>query len=135
MLHLDTLRSSLSHGFSKNMHRHDSRVAILSARLNKQNPCHRLYYNQKWLQEQARRLSTVMVLYLTKKRRSLEAAQAVVDAFNPRQVLHRGYSIVRDKKTMNLVSTCSQFSVGQDLEVLVTDGSADCTVTGVHEEQ
>ncbi|MBQ9057932.1 MAG: exodeoxyribonuclease VII large subunit [Atopobiaceae bacterium] len=57
-----------------------------------------------------------------------------LDALSPLKVLGRGYSIVRDTEG-HVVSSLSDAAVGQEVEVMISDGVLHAEITGVEEKK
>jgi exodeoxyribonuclease VII large subunit len=131
LLHLDHARAALLHAFEMHLHDCRSQVITLAGRLKEQNPARRLEYNRQWFDEQVRQLNSMMGMQLTRKETALAKAVSVLTAVNPRAVLSRGYSIVRSRPTGELICASRQTAVGQDLEILLAEGSIGCEVTEI----
>lgn len=71
---------------------------------------------------------------LKDKKSQLGFLAGKLDALSPLKIMERGYSVVRnsDKRVVNDVN---QVNIGDKLEILFKDGSAECEVISVREEK
>jgi exodeoxyribonuclease VII large subunit len=67
---------------------------------------------------------------LQKKHSLLRETQAKLKALNPMAVLRRGYSVTRSLPDGRVVTDPDHVALGQDLEVMVAEGSLFCNVKG-----
>lgn len=57
-----------------------------------------------------------------------------LEALSPLKVLSRGYAIARDGRG-HVIATTSAAKTGDAIDVLVSDGSIQATVTGIERRQ
>jgi exodeoxyribonuclease VII large subunit len=67
-------------------------------------------------------------ILLSKKRSTLRELEAKLHTLSPKSILARGYSITRTIPDANVVRDPHELSIGQDLEVMVAEGSFICSV-------
>ncbi len=82
---------------------------------------------------QQSRLASHMSAALQACRGALGAQAAALDALSPLKVLGRGYSLARDEEG-KVISSVRQVCAGQPISLRLSDGTLDCTVMGVQEE-
>ncbi|MDO8943256.1 MAG: exodeoxyribonuclease VII large subunit, partial [Desulfobacterales bacterium] len=75
-------------------------------------------------------LSIFFKILLEKNKSSLREARAKLEALNPMAVLRRGYSVTRRLPDGRVVTDPDHVTLGQDLEVMVAEGSLFCNVKG-----
>ncbi len=137
-MYLDNVYSSLVHGYKSFLYKRTMGLESLSGRLHKLSPIQQLAYKQQWTGELTRRLQSLMMLHLEKKRRGLIAATTLLDAMSPLGVLGRGYAVVRsgphEKPPGELIRTTKQVTLGKDLEVILQEGKLGCEVTEIKKD-
>lgn len=94
-------------------------------RLNRQNPVARILRQGAALQALAARLVEPVRLTLSGYSTRLARAMAGLAALSPLDSLSRGYSLCF-KRDGTLVRRTEQVAVGEELRVIVSDGSIDC---------
>lgn len=80
-----------------------------------------------------RRLATLTTVKVDAARGRLERFAAELKAFDPREVLSRGFAAVGLLPGLTTVTSVSDVSRGSEVRVTVSDGSFDCAVTSVSE--
>jgi exodeoxyribonuclease VII large subunit len=137
-MYLDNVYSSMMHVYKSFLYRRTMELESLSGRLHKLSPVQQLSYKQQWTREISRRLQSMMLQDLQKKRDRLTAATTLLDAMSPLGVLGRGYAVVRsgpqEKPPGQLIRTCKQVAVGKNLEVILQEGKIGCEVTEIKED-
>ena len=135
LLHLDNIYSSLVHSYKGYLYGLTMRLQSLSGKLHKLSPDQQLTFKQQWTRELTRRLQSVILQHLHKKRHRLTTATTLLDAINPLGVLARGYAVVRsgpkEKQPGELIRSTKQVNVGKDLEVILQAGKLGCEVTEI----
>jgi exodeoxyribonuclease VII large subunit len=88
--------------------------------------------------ELGRRLQSLLLQQLEKKKNRLRTAITLLDAVSPLGVLGRGYAVVRsgpnEKPPGELIRTSRQVTIGKDLEVILQEGKIGCEVTEIKED-
>src|SRR3546814_1879081 len=100
--------------------RHSSRLAAARARLAQAQP--RLEGLHKQLDAQRRHLADATVRQIERRRQRLDAAVQTLEALSPRNILDRGYAIVR-KEDGDIVKSALDLSIGEQLNVELGRGS------------
>ena len=135
LLHLDNIYSSLVHGYRKYLYGLFMQLGSLSGKLHKLSPVQQLTYKQQWTSELTRRLQSLMLQFLDKKRSRLTAATTLLDAISPLGVLGRGYAVVRsgpkEKPPAEVICSTKQVTIGKNLEIILQEGKLDCEVTDI----
>ncbi len=94
----------------------------LSSRRVLQSPMHYIEDRRLMLDRAQERLILAAQHHLERKRRNFSALAAALDAMSPLKVLARGYSVV--KQQGHVVKSMAQLSVGQQVQLCLSDGSA-----------
>ncbi len=76
-----------------------------------------------------RRLETAANQMVEKQKYRLDAARKQLEALSYENILRRGFSIVRDAQTRNLVQSVQQLTPAQQIEISFYDGNAHARVT------
>jgi exodeoxyribonuclease VII large subunit len=137
-MRLDNLFSSLIHYNNYLLQKRAMQLESFTGKIHKLSPAHRLIYQQQWTMEVTRRLQSMMLPQLKKKKDRLVAAATLLNAVSPLGVLGRGYAIVRsgssEKPAGELIRTTKQINVGKKLEVILQEGKFGCEVTEISED-
>ena len=135
---LDNIYSSLVHAFQGHLYRLTMRVESLSSNLHKRSPVQQLTYKQQWTRELGRRLQSLLLQQLDKKKNRIRTAITLLDAVSPLGVLGRGYAVVRsgpdEKPPGKLIRTSKEVTIGKDLEIILQEGKIGCEVTEIKED-
>lgn len=137
-MYLDNVHSSMVHAYKSFLYRRTMELESLSGRLHKLSPVQQLSYKQQWTREVSRRLQSMMLQDLQRKRDRFSAATTLLDAMSPLGVLGRGYAVVRsgqqEKPPGELIRSSKQVAVGKNLEVILQEGKIGCEVTEIKED-
>ncbi len=98
----------------------ERRLAALVARLERLPP--RLASSRGRFDQAASRLAEAVAHRFSRLRRDLDVRQACLHACDPRAVLRRGYSIVRDRRGPRVIRSVQDVRDGMPLEIEVADG-------------
>ena len=71
---------------------------------------------------------------LKETRIHIEKMKSVLEASNPRLILAKGYSMVRDKTTGKIIRGIEDTSIGSEIEIIPAKGKITATVTEVSDE-
>jgi exodeoxyribonuclease VII large subunit len=112
------------------LRRENERWSGLSRRLQASSPIHRVQKLQLELEQINYNISIYFKMLIEKNHSSLREAWAKLEALNPMAVLRRGYSVTRRLPDGRVVTDPDHVALGQDLEVMVAEGSLFCNVKG-----
>ncbi len=96
------------------------------------NPVDTVRQRRQRLDELVLRMQQAVERKITRERRELQLAAQRLDSLSPLSVLGRGYAIARDGKTGRPIVSATQGEIGQEVEVLLQDGSLITKVEEVH---
>ena len=105
------------------------KLADLQSRYAFRQPAVHIGQQKEQLDRQAIRLQRAMRQLVGQKTQILRVVAARLSALSPENVLQRGYALVTDGKTGQLVARRGQLQVGQALNLRFKDGSAGAEVT------
>lgn len=127
---LDDLEIRLNQAVRLQLERHKTSLRQQQSRLIQQSPATRLNqlklhlaHHQENLHRQARRL-------LESRQQRLEHLCGQLHTVSPLSTLARGYAITR--KDNRIISRADQLAPGQQIQLLLHQGSAECTVTKIN---
>ena len=137
-MYLDNVHSSLVHGYKSFLFDQSLKLESLAGRLHKLSPVQQLAYKKQWTRELTRRLQSMVLQLLEKKKDRFAAAKTLLDAMSPLGVLGRGYAVVRSGPQEippgELIRTTKQVAVGKNLEVILQEGIIACEITEIKED-
>lgn len=99
-----------------------------SHRLDQSSPRWRVMQDMQRLDELSTRVNTAMRNFLRSESARVLAMQARLKTLDPRQVLNRGYALVRDSSG-ELLTSLQQVKLNSDVDVRLKDGSFGARVT------
>lgn len=109
--------------------RERNKLALAVARLNYSAP--RMQQRRDQQHAQLARLSSALVHHLDRSRRRASLAEQTLQALSPRQVLARGYAIVRNGN-QEVIKNALDLNVGETLSVEFDRGAAQVGVKTTH---
>lgn len=137
-IYLDNVYSSLVYSYKSLLYKRTMVLESISGKLHKFSPVEQLSYKQQWARELNRRLQSMIVQHMRKKRDRLMAAATLLDAMSPLAVLGRGYAVVRsgpeEKPPGELIRNSRQVTIGKKLDVILQEGKIGCEVTEIKED-
>ncbi|RTZ47726.1 exodeoxyribonuclease VII large subunit [Candidimonas sp. SYP-B2681] len=126
---LQVLKSRLARAASAPHDRHAARLALIRAKLAHAQP--RLPELRNELNRQIQHLSTSTQRLIERRGQRLKAASQTLEALSPKNILERGYAIVRNEDG-EIIKNALDLSVGERLAVELGQGSLQANVLQVH---
>lgn len=111
-----------------------SDLDALQRSLQRVSPTLRAEQLRQRIDERTRIVASLVAQTLVVDRARLGAQLAALAALNPTAVLNRGYAVVSDATTGNIIRTADDGQRGRALHIRVADGLFGATATGVMEE-
>jgi exodeoxyribonuclease VII large subunit len=127
-MQLDDRQNALVLAMSRVLQRRQRRIEDLGRRLAERGPAVILSRLGAELTARAARLEQVVGEGLRRRRARIEALSAQLEAVNPLQVLRRGYTLTRLKKTGAIVASAAELHEGQGIVTRFHDGEVESTV-------
>ncbi len=118
----------LIHAIQGQLGRKQQVIEAMLARLELQNPRHRLQAAQARITELETRMTRAIQQILDVRSSRLAQQSLVLEAVGPRNTLARGYAIVKDKRTGKVVTDSSALKAGDQARIFLDHGSVDVTV-------
>ncbi len=100
----------------------ERQVAHILGRLQRGAPDRRIARFDEHLRQATQRGALALRALLRLRRGKLDARLATLSAYNPAQVLQRGYSLTRDAKTRRIIRSTHEIQDGQRLITELADG-------------
>ena len=129
-IRIDDMIGRLRRLSAMHLRRENERWIGLSRRLQASSPFHTARKAQLELERINDNLIIFLKILLEKKHSSLRETKAKLEALNPMAVLRRGYSVTRRLPDGRVVTNPDHVALGQDIEVMVAEGSLLCNVKG-----
>lgn len=123
----DRLRAELLGQMARLQERTVQRYKQLQTRLGAMQPGEQLKYADARRRNAQQRLTQAMLAQLRSGRQELSSRVRSLDALSPLKVMSRGYSLLYQEGG-KLVRSVEDTAVGETVQVLLADGSLDCTV-------
>jgi exodeoxyribonuclease VII large subunit len=124
--HCDHLEQRLFSLWQSILHRNSNTLNQLIARLQQQNPLHRLKAQQILCHTLYERLQKALQHLSKSKRQEWENASRALNAVSPLNTLSRGYAIA--SQDTRILKSTQNIKVGDTLHLRLSDGQLDCSV-------
>lgn len=108
------------------------RLLILSGKKVLSSPQQYTIDRRMFLSLLEQRLEKSMNNLISSRRQRFVKAAATLDAISPLKVIGRGYSMVTDNG--KVVRSVSAVKIGSNIDITMTDGTLECTVTDIKEK-
>jgi exodeoxyribonuclease VII large subunit len=102
----------------------------LNAQMRFYSPLRRIQSDRQQLDDLARRSLSASLHRLSMEQSRIKGIEKRLEALNPLAVLSRGYAVVTKSTDGQLISSVKQAGPGDELQVRVSDGEFDVSVTG-----
>jgi len=119
---LDELKLRLTQGMLGKQQQRRHRLAAASAKLAQFNPAARIQSHQQRQQYLTQRMERAMQRKLEQSRLRLANAGQTLHAVSPLATLQRGYALVTEVESGNLVRSVQQLAIGDRIQTRVADG-------------
>jgi exodeoxyribonuclease VII large subunit len=133
-LQVDHAASRMTYAMERFLHEQTYSLEKVNARLQYQSPISKVAIQSERLRHTKEKLTQTIRSLLQQKRTILAAQSALLDTVSPLATLARGYAIAR-KKSMKqqkeLLTSCEQTDIGEQIEVLLANGSLECEITKI----
>jgi len=128
---LDDCREALADALRQPLTASRQQLERLGLQLETIRPAALLQECRRRQEELRYRLKTAAAAELERRRAVLERLTAQSEAYSPYGILRRGYALLTDAATGQLVASVKQIAAGQTLQARVADGSINAAVTQV----
>lgn len=128
---LDELEIRLQAALQRRLQRQQDHLGNLAARLHTQSPLRQIRQQQEQLVRRQQYLRLLIQQRLDKARDSLQMQAGQLQALSPLATLERGYGIVRQVETGQLIRSTAPLRLGQSVATQLKDGSFESIVTRI----
>ena len=128
---LDGLKMRLRNAINKKTSMERLSIKRLEGSVAFKQPYNRIYQNRMLLDVQKRYMEKALAALKGEYRNRLSLLAARLDTLSPLSSLARGYCIIRSEKDDTLIKSVQSVSLGERLEISLTDGKLDCIVDGI----
>ena len=129
---LDAMTASMASAMARKIKTARQHLKVLSDSQALQSPEGYLQQRQKALEMLKNRLIAAQNTQIARKKQRFIAMTAKLDAMSPLKVLTRGYAMAQ-KEDHQIIRSVRDVNRGEDVQVLLSDGSFTATVTDVKE--
>lgn len=130
---VDELDQRLRQALAQQLNRNRTAINSLAARLGARVLADRVYTQRRQWEILAWRLGNAMDQRLRVAAQRNQTLSSQLHALSPLATLERGYAIVRRLTDSAVLRRADQTAVGETLEVLLSQGSLHCEITGLSE--
>lgn len=128
---LDGLRLRLRNAVMKKTSMERLLLKRIEGSIAFRQPLNKIYQDRMLLDVQKKYMQKALSALNTEYRNRLSLLAATLDTLSPLKSLSRGYSITKSKKDGSLIKSIHAVSVGDRLEISLTDGRLGCTVDSI----
>lgn len=126
---LGHLQKRLQHLALSQLQHYQSQLTHISKRLR--HPGQRLQDQTQYLDQLEHRLLLALQHGLQRLQAKLNQAAQALHTLSPLQTLERGYAIVRDKQSQNIITNAGQLHPGDEITIKLAQGSCECQVNHI----
>jgi exodeoxyribonuclease VII large subunit len=131
-LYLKSLKQKLNFEFSSQQNKYQRKLDRLTNQLAPLNPTTKLELNLQKLKQCKKQLSLAWHNQLNHYQNRFYLKVQALETLSPLSTLNRGYSIVRDKESEQVLSTTKKVKKGQSIKVLMKDCNLEASVSQVN---
>jgi len=124
------IQQSLNAGLKNKLTSLRQDLLLAENRLQRHSPAQRVRTFLQFQDETRERLERAMRHYLSQHQLQLQNQIARLESVSPMAVLRRGFAIVSDSKTHQLISRRDQTNPNQLIEIQLSDGKIAATISG-----
>lgn len=127
-LRVDELTQRMARAIRRELSDRRTALTWRRDRLAKATPLLAVEAGRRDVRELSRRLSLAMEARLARSRDTQKRLEQNLSALSPQLVLDRGYSIVRDSQSGEVITRAAQVEIGSSLDVVLADGLLEAVV-------
>ncbi len=134
-LQLEKINHQLISSINGSCNKKRNRLATLNYRLAQLNPVNQLHQQQQKLTELKQRLNGNLKNRMAQWQHQLQICAGSLQTLSPLSTLSRGYAIVREQESKQVVSHISKLHQGQKISLLLEGGEANCIVEEIQPDK
>ncbi len=131
---IDEYGLRLNHQMEKEITQQKIFLTELYGKINKQNPLGKIIHQTQSLNNLRSQFIKTIKLALERSQQKLSTLKQVLDTVGPRATLDRGYAIVTETCSGNIVRNTSQIKTGDQLKIRLSKAEIDSTVDKIHDK-
>ena len=133
--HVESLSTRMENAATHMIAEHSSHIDYLQRQIEPERLNDFLRQNRQRIDEITSRMEYSIKTILNMKRSPLKIYAGRLDAISPLKTIERGYSITLKQKDRNIVGSISDVRKGDELEIIVKDGTIECSVESTKENK
>lgn len=130
---LDSLEESLGYMIKNKLRELESHVTRLRSSIEARSPAAMVIQNMQYVDNIQGKIEYLLKNLILNYKKRYEIALNTMDAFNPANVLKRGYGyVIKDGK---VAKKAGELCIGDSVQVCMQDGSILCTINNILEDK
>ena len=130
----NNLQKILSSSILQNLSKQDKNIHQLKSNLNEVSPRLKIHTQLSRIKELNQKITSCSDHFLEVLNNRIKLASKTLNSVSPLRTLDRGYAIVRDAKTKNVIMSADNIEIENDIEVKLAKGEIKVTVIEKHSD-
>ena len=130
----NNLKKILSSSILQNLSKQDKNIHQLKSNLNEVSPRLKIHTQLSRIKELNQKITSCSDHLLEGLNNRIKLASKTLNSVSPLRTLDRGYAIVRDAKTKNVIMSADNIEIENDIEVKLAKGEIKVTVIEKHSD-
>lgn len=131
---IDYLQDRMQYCLSLKITNHKEHLYKLKHKILQEKPKQRILGEKDKLNLLVKQLSREMNISNNFRKEKVSSVYAQLDALSPLKVMQRGFAIPYDEKGKKIIKSIDDIQLGDTLKVRIYDGTLDCQIWGMEEE-
>ena len=132
---IDTVNARMLTAARQRLQQNQKRCDTLTAVLGPSRILELVIYQKQRVRHSVADINARLNTAITVRQQRMAMAAAKIEAYSIRSVLGRGYAVITDTKSKQLIQSVEQLQSGQDIRIILKDGAASAVVTQVDERE
>jgi exodeoxyribonuclease VII large subunit len=124
----------LTHQIEKQLTQNMIVLSELTGKVNKQNPVHKINQHKQLLSNLQSQFKKTIKIIIDKSQQQVSTLNQMLETVSPVATLERGYAIVTDHKSGNIVRNTNHLKTGGQLRIRLAKAEIDSTIDKIHEK-
>lgn len=125
----------LTHYIEKQLSQRKMALAEFIGKVNSQNPLDKIKSQRQLLNSLDSQFKKLIKIIIEKAKQEITALNQMLNTVSPVSTLERGYAIVTDTKTGNILRNTEQVQIGDHLRIRLSKSEIDSTIDKIHEKK
>lgn len=131
---IDEYSLRLKHQIEKQFSVNKISLAKLSGKINEQNPVDKIERHKQLLINLQSQLKRSITSIIDRSQQQVSTINQILETVGPAATLERGYAIVTDNKSGNIVRNTDDLNTGDQIRVRLSKAEIDSTIDEIHEK-